>query len=78
MQRGGRGLRPAPPSSAPAVTVQTPSTAISGTQDTTVVTATSDLSGHDAVYDVTTVVPTTAVAMSDVFLPLIVRGFPPP
>jgi hypothetical protein len=60
------------------VTVQTPSTAISGTQDTTVVTATSDLSGHDAVYDVTTVIPTTAVALSDVFLPLIVRGFPPP
>ncbi|MCK4470881.1 MAG: hypothetical protein KAW49_03745, partial [Anaerolineae bacterium] len=60
------------------VTVQTPSTAISGTQDTTVVTATSDLSGHDVVYDVTTVVPTTAAALNDVFLPLIVRGFPPP
>ena len=43
-----------------------------------VVTATGDLSGHDVVYDVTTVVPTTAVAPSEVLLPLIVRGFPPP
>ncbi|MDY6877293.1 MAG: integrin alpha [Chloroflexota bacterium] len=57
------------------VTVQIPSTAVSGMQDTTVVTATSDLSGHDAVYDVATVVSATAAAVSDVFLPLIVRGF---
>jgi len=55
------------------VTVQTPSTAISGTQDTTVVTATSELSGHDAVYDVTAVDLVTAAALDNVFLPLILR-----
>ena len=60
------------------VTVQTPATAISGTQDTTVVTAASDLSGHHAVYDVTTIVPATAVALNDVFLPLILHDLPLP
>ena len=58
------------------VTVQTPATAITGTQDTTIVTATSGLSGHDAVYDVTTVDLATADDPNKVFLPLILRSLP--
>jgi hypothetical protein len=69
----GRPTVALPPFTASPVTltVETPSTAPLGTQDTTVVTATSDLSGHDAALDITT------VTLSNVYLPLILRGFPP-
>ncbi|MFQ6101756.1 MAG: integrin alpha [Anaerolineae bacterium] len=58
------------------VTVQTPSTATLGTQDTTVVTATGSLSGYDAAYDVTTIGSITA-NHNHIFLPLVLRDFSP-
>ena len=54
------------------VTVKIPAAATSST-DTTVVTATSSLSGHDVVYEVTTITAASDIAPKDVFLPLILR-----
>ncbi|MDY7076464.1 MAG: integrin alpha [Chloroflexota bacterium] len=60
------------------VTVQTSSTVISGTLDKTVVTATSSLSGHDTVHDITTIGLSLAADLSGVFLPLTLRYYPHP
>ncbi len=56
------------------VTVQVPLTTAGDAEDTTVVTATGGLSGHDAVRDVTSIVMSTAANKPAIFLPLITRA----
>jgi hypothetical protein len=56
------------------VTVQVPLTTAGDAEDTTVVTATGGLSGHDEVRDVTSIVMSTAANRPVIFLPLITRA----